>query len=161
MCVTTPGLASVRDYKVAYTHARFDLGTKGETMAPVVRQWLSVYDDTNLTMHGRTVWARDVPMDFLPIKGDKIMLWPPAGELQIGPLWVPLDPFVEPSWPVLERHFTARGRADLVLVSMYVDPDENELKPRQVMRDGKGAPWWTASRPDLEVNLPRGGWVVV
>ena len=128
-------------------------------MAPMVRQWLSVYDDTApAETHGRIVWVRDVEMDFLPIKDDKITLWPPTDDLHLGRGWVTEDPFAEPSWPVRGRRFTAGGRAGIELVAIYVDPPENELKPRQVMRDGNGAPWWTASSPDLRANLPRGGW---
>lgn len=116
-------------------------------MAPTVRQSLSVYAE--MPGAGDSRWVRDVEMDFLPLKGDKIDLWSPG-------VAAPSVPVYE-SWPVFERRFSADGAATIKLVIMLIAPDEDELRTHRALRDGSGQACW-ADQADVETALGWGGW---
>lgn len=122
-------------------------------MAPTVRQLLRVNrsagDDRSHPGAGET-WTRDVEMDFLPIMGDMIMLWPGLD---------PDDPFGGVEWPVLNRCFSVAGTVGIELVHMYVDPEEQSLREIRALKSTTGRAWWTDDGVDPQDKLPSGGWV--
>jgi hypothetical protein len=92
-------------------------------MAPTVQQWLCVNrSEAGPHIPGTdTIWTRDVEMDFLPIKGDKITLWPDEDRTEQD------DLFAGVTWPVLERRFSTDDHAEIELVTMCINPGEAEL----------------------------------
>jgi hypothetical protein len=122
----------------------------------MVRQWLCVNrpvagEDKSGSGRGE-VWARDVEMDFLPGKGDKITLWPDLGRAED-------DLFGGETWPVIERMFSSDGRARIELVTMYVDPEDGSMRDIRALRSDSGRAFWTDDHGDPAEKLPRGGWI--
>lgn len=95
-----------------------------------------------------TLWVKELDTSFCPQKGNRIMLIDYDGEVNDGPLMV----------PVKETYWNTDGTVGIDMEDYVVDPSESMAKHVQWPGAHQLWAWYTEQSGDLESALRAGGW---